>query len=200
MTHNNDLHILQKLFFDKIDHCIVFDPAALFENETDSSLLYINTENGLQDIIHGFPHKKLLVFDFSKKKPNFNFNQSNIIGSIHFNSFFNNKNTTTFQYINNPDKSIRWFFPSANSHPGFLALYNNSGLKASAYKSFIKIMYSLNCASLFTSGSFTVWDSKMNLSHFFNGKEIEEYAVFTGTAGKNRKTIMALFQKNSCFA
>jgi len=195
MIHNSDLETLQQLFFEKVDHCILFDPFDNTVRNSNSNFLYANSKGDIQHFVNRYSNQSILIIDCTKKKNNFNFNQSNVVGSIHFNDLYRNQDTTTFQYVNNPDESIRCFFPKANSHPAFLASYNNSGWKSSAYKAFLNLSYGLRCSTLVTSGSFTVKGNQNSISRFFDEKGVDDYAVFTDTVGKNRKTTMALFDK-----
>lgn len=119
-------------------------------------------------------------------------------GIIHLDHHIPGKNELKFYYINNPDKSIRWIFPEGNDRPVFLDLYNNDGWKAKCYRMLMTWSYRLGLYSFFTSGSFFIESQEPHFKQFFDDTSIEEYAIFTGTAGKNRKAIVALHQNKKC--
>lgn len=119
-------------------------------------------------------------------------------GIIHLDKNTCGKNAIKFYYINNPDKSIRWIFPANNDRPVFLDLYNNDGWKAKCYRMLMTGSYHLGIHSLFTSGSFFIDQQELHFKQYFDDTSIKEYAIFTGTAGKNRKAIITLHQNKKC--
>ncbi len=119
-------------------------------------------------------------------------------GVIHLDKNNCSKNALKFYYINNPDKSIRWIFPASNNRPVFLDLYNNDGWKAKCYRTLMKTSYYLGCDSMFTSGSFFIENPVPLFMQYFENTSADAYAIFTGTAGKNRKAIISLHQDKKC--
>lgn len=63
-------------------------------------------------------------------------------------------NKCAFSYINNPDGSVRWIFASNSKFPGFLDLYNGSGIKGKMLTILFRIIFFLNLQFIVTSGQF----------------------------------------------
>ncbi len=119
-------------------------------------------------------------------------NQSLFLGLLDF------SNTTTagyqtYSYLNNPDGSIRWFFPKANKKACFLALYNGSGWKARLFVTTSKLLNKIGRLSILTDGHFMVYYHQHDgFKTSFPEVPFDDFAVFTGTIGENRKAIIAL--------
>ena len=62
----------------------------------------------------------------------------------------------SFDFINNPDGTIRWFYPSAGMTAGHLSLYNAASVKARLYKTITRIAFRLGQAHCLASGTFRV--------------------------------------------
>ncbi|WNJ19312.1 phosphotransferase [Pontibacter sp. G13] len=102
-----------------------------------------------------------------------------------------------YLYINNPTGGVRWFFPADNPHPSHLALYNSASLTAKAYKLTTYLAYFFRQAKMLCSGYFEVGipeSEVLGLEEILSQVGFDSYAVFTGTVGENRKTIVALNQ------
>ncbi len=95
--------------------------------------------------------------------------------------------TQSFSYINNPDKTIRWIFPSENRYPVFLGLYNGSGWRGWLFRQIFKRAFQLGLKNQVASGQFFL----QNAPEYFKYKKERELAIFTGTKGDNRKAVLA---------
>ena len=96
-----------------------------------------------------------------------------------------------FYYINNPSGTIRWFFPKRNKYPVHLALYNSSGIKARAYKLATHVAFSTGQKNRLVSGAFQI-EGVPPLYDYLKAVPHDSLAIFTGTPGENRKSIIAL--------
>lgn len=104
-----------------------------------------------------------------------------------------NLNRFEFDFINNPDGTIRWTYPSHINQPVFLKLYNSSGWRGFIFKLIFKIAFILGLKKWIKSGSFSVFTENEKLfKNLFQQFPTKEYAIFTGTIGDNRKAVMAL--------
>jgi thymidylate kinase len=102
----------------------------------------------------------------------------------------------TFSYINNPDGSVRWIFDSHSKFPGFLDLYNGSGLKGKVLTVLFRIIFLFRLQFLVTSGRFYFFSRKSSLQESWKVKlDFDSFSVFTGTVGPNRKILFALHKK-----
>ncbi len=187
----NDLSILQHLFFDCDENVIVFDPNQVIQEPLVSMFVFSDLPT-LQQQMAEHKDQGFCVFNFSQSE--LSMEAENLLGIINFNF----EKGIPFHYINNPDKSMRWIFPASNASPAHLALYNNTGWKAECYKKMTRLVFRLGISKYLANGTFWVQGVETRVHRFFDKKPIDDYAIFTGTVGKDRKAVMALFQKNSC--
>ena len=97
--------------------------------------------------------------------------------------------------INNPDGTIRWFWPASSRRPLFLKFYHTRGFKAKVFSFLIRVIFILRLQRLvFNKLSF-----QASGSHSLSGitPTHNDWAVFTGTVGPNRKIIMYRIGKNT---
>ncbi|MEL6848595.1 MAG: hypothetical protein AAFP92_08755 [Bacteroidota bacterium] len=98
-----------------------------------------------------------------------------------------------FSYILNPDGSIRWFFPTDTPFPTHLGLYNSAHWKARLYKWGTRQAFRLGQQKRLFSGQFWLKNkAQLPLFRLLSTVDHDSYAVFTGTAGENRKSVVAL--------
>jgi len=91
-------------------------------------------------------------------------------------------------YINNQDGSPRWFWNADNPNPDFLKFYAVSNPKSKAFAFAIRIIFSLKLQSLLFRKN-KIWvksDEGHAIAPFIAGN----FALFTGTAGQNRKLVL----------
>lgn len=103
---------------------------------------------------------------------------------------------TSLQYINNPSGTVRWLYPAHIRQPLFLAFYNFDYWKASIYKIVTKMAFSLGLTRLLSNGRVDIYgaDQPLFMTSLVNANNAtlkSNYAVFTGTAGPNRKIVIA---------
>jgi len=198
---SNDLPVLAKIFQPKAQNIFVltneeevtfyqnipdrlattiqiFDKMMLFlkavERNSLNHLVLINlSDRGLPQI----PVQKdedLVIIDFSNKRPKMTFDQS-----------------FEFDFINNPDNTIRWLYKNQLQKPVFLNLYNASGLKGKLIHHFFKIGFYCKAKNWLKSGSFQVFANQLFLEDINDRLNQAQYAVFTGTVGANRKAVVS---------
>ena len=98
-----------------------------------------------------------------------------------------------FWYVNNPDGSIRWLFPQQAKKPLFLSLYNASSLKAKLYRQGVKLAFLAGKPEAIASGSLSLSSElSWELPEVLRDLAGEDYAIFTGTAGALRKTVVVM--------
>ncbi len=193
----SDLLILKKIFFCKNINLVILDPELRLNIDTDKSIMIYLSRAELEEDITGWPHQNVLVdfsvWDLSKYK-----NHDKIVSIIGFNKSLD-KSDTELYYVNNPDKSLRWIFPAENSDPIFLSLYNSDSLKATIFKKLIRGSYALGIKKWCASGSIFMYRKEQSVAPFaLQGLSFEEWAIFTGTVGENRKAIIALSENGAC--
>ena len=105
----------------------------------------------------------------------------------------------SYYFINNPDGSMRWLFPTKSISACFLNLYNGSGVKAFAFKEVAKKLSVLGWMKPITSGRFSIFSKhKKNIKHHFGKLLYDDFAIFTGTVGDDRKMVVALSKNKIC--
>ena len=93
-------------------------------------------------------------------------------------------------HICNKDGSIRWIWSAKSKQPDFLNFYHNSGLKSKVFIFLMKLIFALRLQHLVFGNSKTF----VNVSSFspLHPFRKQEFFVFTGTVGPNRKYILLL--------
>lgn len=192
-----DLEILNKILFPNSQRIVIFDSLGITSFSNQRNIIYCQDVNELVEVLEKIDSKFTLanfsnesfpkiinhplsegVFDFSKKK---------------------NNTFTKFYFINNPDGSMRWVFPKDNQTPCFLNLYNGSGWKAKLFETGAKFLNTINFLKSIVDGEFSLFfkeEEKFQTS--FDGIPFDDFAVFTGTIGENRKAIIALSKNKKC--
>lgn len=104
-------------------------------------------------------------------------------------------NCRSFDYVNNADGSIRWLWPTNLQSPIFLKLYNGAGLRGRVFRLAFRTAFFLGQKHRVKSGSVHVFSKKATwLDQLTARFETNDYAIFTGTVGENRKVVIALQQ------
>lgn len=102
-----------------------------------------------------------------------------------------------FDYINNPDGTIRWFYPSSGWQAGHLNLYNAGTVKAQLYKTLTRIAWKLGQGKRLASGTFRVQQKLYeSVQQRFSIAPGEAPSFFTGTRGATRKLVVELHDEN----
>jgi hypothetical protein len=98
---------------------------------------------------------------------------------------------TSFDYINNPDGTIRWFYQSNSKAASHLSFYNSSSLKSKIYVSVSRIAWKFGQSDLLASGKFKMQQLLVdNVKTRYGILESENCSFFTGTRGATRKVVV----------
>jgi thymidylate kinase/thiamine kinase-like enzyme len=98
------------------------------------------------------------------------------------------KTDVKVSYFNNPDGTVRWFWPAHSNKPLFLKFYNASGLVPVLFSKLIILVFKLRLQRLlFKSSEFEVSHTAESFGLLPMNSD---WAVFTGTPGPNRKAIV----------
>jgi thymidylate kinase len=100
----------------------------------------------------------------------------------------NPKSARRLYLISNPDGSPRWIWNAENTRPDFLRFYAVNNLRSFLFSLAIKVVFLLRIQRLFFGRKNLVVNVLPNqpLSAFLK----QNFAVFTGTAGPNRKLVL----------
>lgn len=190
-TFLDDLQILLKIF-QLPGAVLIYDPnRSLGQNSIDG----FKITDRLND--EEFPQsgKTVLVNISNEKVKSFFFKSFDFI--LDFRSKPQNLegfNAEIFYFINSPNGTMRWIFPKELKHPGFLSLYNSSGLRASIFQQVVKLAYQTQTHHLISSGKLVLYSKREKYVHQLYAAEDQSFSIFTGTVGPNRKVIIALHQ------
>ncbi len=177
---NNDFGILAKIFFPS----------------NNRLFFYFNDKCKNADV--NIPEEQNVVAISGQLFPNTS-QLKNIEGIIALGAkpFLPDFDCRSFHFVNNPDGSIRWLYPSDISEPVFLNLYNSSGWRGFVIKKIFQSAFWGGAKNWIKSGTVHVfYKNKIVLDDLFEKYAINQYAIFTGTAGDDRKTVLALKNKN----
>ncbi|WP_113922235.1 nucleoside/nucleotide kinase family protein [Cognataquiflexum aquatile] len=95
--------------------------------------------------------------------------------------------------LHNPDGSPRWIWNAENPNPDFLRFYAVSNFRSNVFSVLIKAVFFLKLQHLFfKKNSLSVL---LEETHILNPYLKSNFALFTGTAGPNRKLVLFAKQK-----
>ena len=191
----SDLKILNYLFFNKKENLVIFDP----ENITDiieDDVIVIDFLGELEMFCNNALTSFVLV-NLSNQPLSKYAGLETLEGIIDF-SKFQTKDSTAYYFINNPDQSLRWLFPTKSTSACFLNLYNGSGMKAFAFKEVAKKLSAMGWMKPIASGKFSIFSKAKNINHHFGKIAFDDFAIFTGTVGDDRKMVAALSENKIC--
>lgn len=98
---------------------------------------------------------------------------------------------TAFDYINNADGTIRWFYQASSKDASHLSLYNSNSLKSKIYVSVSRIAWKLGQGNLLASGQFEMQQLLVDeVKAKYGILENEKCSFFTGTRGATRKVVV----------
>lgn len=104
-----------------------------------------------------------------------------------------------FDYINNPDGTIRWIFPVDGSPELHLSLYNSNTRKAAIYRKLTRIAWKAGKQGLLSSGTLLLQQNILETVKKRYGILPEEtFSLFTGTRGASRKLVISVFHRGRC--
>lgn len=192
-----DLEILNRILFPKSTLLIVFDSLKKNVLSNSESIPYFSRKVEFLSFLKS-TNQNLTVVNFSEEPLAEIENHNLLEGIINFSKVKNNT-FTRFFFINNPDGSMRWVFPQHNNTPCFLNLYNGSGWKSKLFVAASKVLTKINYLNPITDGQFSVFfKNEGKFKTAFNEIPFDDFAIFTGTVGENRKAIISLSKNNWC--
>ncbi len=101
--------------------------------------------------------------------------------------------TRSFNYINNPDGTIRWIFPIDARSPQFLEFYNTTSPRAKAFALACKLAFKLKLQRFISAGKFHVMTKgATRIEQALSATKHDTYSIFTGTDGVNRSFLVAV--------
>lgn len=194
--HLNDLPVLAKIFNPSGEHlfilstnknlkipdnlgynCHFFSNATSLLKHLESSVNQTGTVINLSNQPITFPPQKQEQFVFIHlAKP--------------INSY-NTYKTWQFNYINNPDNTIRWIYNVLSKKPIFLNLYNAAGWRGFLFKNGIKLAFLFRLQNILKNGHFWVSATDLVIENIALQLQEAQYAIFTGTTGENRKAVIS---------
>jgi len=110
------------------------------------------------------------------------------LACIGFQQALENSGSLKLYTIKNPDGTVRWIWNAKNSKPDFLRFYAVSSIRSLVFSLTFKLIFLLRLQHLFfKKGSLSVIGDEMHiLAPFIK----DDFALFTGTEGPNRKLVL----------
>lgn len=172
---------------------IVYDPAGVLRVDEPTEYIHCRTLEELREAIAANRAKGCVYNISGETLPDL---ACEYILEFNQDSEYKGRKKTSLQYINNPSGTVRWLYPAHIRQPLFLAFYNFDYWKASLYKLATKAAFSLGMTRLLSNGSVNIYgaDEPLFMTSLVNANNStlkSNYAVFTGTAGPNRKIVIA---------
>lgn len=172
----SDLCLLRDLFAPKL-RLVVIDPNKRLSGIVHNNFDFIDQFKGEQEVFYA---------DLS---------HSNMHGIVIGTDI--KDSITPFAYINNPDGTMRWIFPTDGSSTSYLSLYNSATLKAKIYTVITRMASHFGQGKRLASGIIRVQQKLLNqVKHKCNVNKTEDFSIFTGTRGETRKVVLEIHQGN----
>jgi len=181
----SDINLLTRLFFPKHTYIELLDPLCKIEQD---ELVISNEQNNTE--------KALILAPLDAKV-----NKSDQLNTYDYILNFGHDVKTLssgyeackFLYVNNPDGTMRWVFPKDLKRASYLNFYNTSSLKSKLMALFIHTFHNTFLSKAFVSGSFTILtNKKLNIHKELSSLNYDNYSIFMGTVGVNRKIVLEL--------
>jgi thiamine kinase-like enzyme len=180
-VQTNDLEVLAGIFFPHHDHLFILeknrekpDPAKL----PPGQIVLAQPDGSIPDEALFRQAAGIIYFGENTHLPGFQ--------------------SRRFDFINNRDGSIRWLFPAGLDRPVFLKLYNGSGWRGRLFRTIFQLGFALGLKPCLTDGSVRIfYHKKQLLDEMLEQTPHDDFAIFTGTVGDNRKAVVALTRKQS---
>ncbi|GAB4253178.1 MAG: hypothetical protein Kow0027_18330 [Saprospiraceae bacterium] len=99
----------------------------------------------------------------------------------------------SYGYVCNADGSIRWLYPLSLRKPVFLRLYNSAGWRGKLFSAAFRLAFLTGTQALMRHGILHVVAKRSNrLKTLVDEEKATAHAIFTGTVGANRKSVVVL--------
>jgi thymidylate kinase len=95
--------------------------------------------------------------------------------------------------INNPDGTIRWIWPDHLKKPLFLKFYNITSFRSKLFAKLVNLIFILRLQKFIFRKVFVYTDPSKHFNPLFSVHD--NWALFTGTTGPNRKAIFYIQNK-----
>lgn len=91
--------------------------------------------------------------------------------------------------IRNDDGSIRWLWPTSAEQPDFLRFYHRGSLKAQWFVRLVQLLFRLKLGRWVAQDRLTFYTTEAGYQ-LLKRTQLSRWALFTGTAGPNRKLVL----------
>jgi len=198
--HPNDLPVLAKIFNPNTRYIFIEqnDQRPLkITDPLNCEIIFFKEATQLTALLNKYDLKSAALVQFSRSF--ISSRNLTILQIEENNSMSTQQKFISYDFINNPDGTIRWVYPSTQKRPTFLHLYNASGWKGLAIKKGIQFGFINGFGKWIKHGSLRVYapfapigTTTKNVSNLFYASD---FAIFTGTKGENRKAVI-VFENN----
>lgn len=99
-----------------------------------------------------------------------------------------NKMESAFNYICNPDGTVRWVFPREIKAPSYLNFYNSLSIERKIYKTLTQLLFKIGLQKQLFDGGFTIYRSGDKIiDQMLNTLEHDQYSIFMDSLGLSKK-------------
>jgi len=103
-----------------------------------------------------------------------------------------------FTYVLNKDGTIRWLYPSNLKNPSFLSFYNSSTFRSKIFIWLTIFLYKIRIFNLFFGTNISLLIHRNSfVDKLIKNKKYENFSIFFGTVGANKKIIFKLLKVDS---
>lgn len=163
-----DINLLRDLFAPELE-LILIDPFQRIKDAEVNSVKFV------------FPDENKINFVVDLTNPVFSCYLSNAQEST----------SIVYDFINNADGTMRWFFQTDSKSAAHLSLYNSNSLKSKIYVSLSRMAWSLGQGNLLASGRFEMQQILVDeVKAKYGILKNEKCSFFTGTRGATRKIVV----------
>lgn len=149
------------------------------ENQLVLKKMLLTPEEEREDIIFCEPEEELNESNYSFKI---------VSGDNH--TVLKGYDRQVFHAIINPDGTYRWVWPYGLVDPSFLIFYNALSFKARLIKTAIRVLFYTGILERYVAKTVTVYMSKPPNYKKWLLTNTEQFSLFTGTVGPNRKILL----------
>lgn len=200
VIHPKDIAVLCKIINPDGKHILVLTTEkAFFQQQANTELLdcTIDFFTNKETLIQAIENQPSTILNLTNQQINITQKSIDSVAIIQFSKpTSHHSDHFAFDFINNTDKTIRWIYPSEQSDPSFLHLYNGSGKRGWIFSTIFRLGFKLGLKNVLKSGRFWVLYSTVPILEKKPTPDNANIAVFTGTKGSNRKAVVAYSNAN----
>lgn len=201
--HLNDLPVIAKIFHPTGQELFILTASKTEHSIPDTlacNCYFFSNRKTLLENLDTTTCQRGTVINLSNQAielPIEKYEQFLVINLVKPNTDSSNYKSWQFNYINNPDSTIRWIYKAVSKKPIFLNLYNATGWRGAIFKNLIKFAFKFQLKNQLKSGQFWISAKNLEIENIAARLQEAQYAIFTGTKGENRKAVISFEEQGT---